>query len=196
MSHEYWRSHFASDRKLIGKVLTLDGKPYTVIGIAPDDVDLTAPDTQMWMPLTFSAAERNDHENRSLDVIARLKQEASLKKAQTEMDLIARRLAMQSPKTNAGRNATVEPFRGRDIEGVLRAAILALAGAVLFVLMIVCVNATSVLLARGTTRQGEMAVRAALGASRLRLVRQLVVEGVVLAGAALHKSDVLSGRDL
>ena len=184
LSNEYWRSHFAADPKILGKTLVLDSKPYTVIGIAPPDLEFPDPNTQVWVPLIFSAAEKNDHEHERLSVIARLKPGVTQRQAQATMDLAARRLALQYPKTNAGRTAPVKPFKGREIGSPLRSAILTLLGAVFFVLLIVCTNVTSMLLARGATRQGEIAVRAALGAGRWRLIRQLVVEGILLAGAA------------
>ncbi len=184
LSNEYWRSHYAADPKILGKTLVLDGKPYTVIGIAPASLEFPDPNTQIWVPLTFSAAEKNDHEHKRLSVIARLKPGVTRQQAQAAMDLAAHRLAMQYPKTNAGRTAPVKPFKGREIGSPLRSAIWALLGAVFFVLLIVCTNVTSMLLARGATREGEIAVRAALGAGRWRLIRQLVVEGVLLAGAA------------
>jgi putative ABC transport system permease protein len=180
-SYEYWRGHFAADPKIIGKSLALDGKPYTLIGVAPPGLEFPDPNVQMWIPLTLSAAEWNDHERRSLRVFARLKPGVPLSQAQAAMDLASRRLAMQYPKTHAGWTALVKPLTTQDIS-TLRLAILTLLGAVLFVLLIVCANVTSMLLARGSTRQGEMATRAALGAGRLRLIRQLVVEAVLLAG--------------
>jgi putative ABC transport system permease protein len=196
LSHEYWHSHFAADPKIIGKTLALDGKPYTVIGVAPADLEFPEPNTQVWVPLTFSAAEKNGHEHSSLGVIARLGAGVTLKQAQAAMDLAARRLAMQYPKTNAGWSVIVKPFKGLEIGSVLRSAVWALLGAVVFVLLIVCSNVTSMLLARGTTRQGEMAVRAALGAGRLRLIRQLLVEGMLLAGAASVAGLVLASWGL
>jgi putative ABC transport system permease protein len=183
LSHAYWHSQFAADPKIIGKTLVLDGKPHTVIGVASADLEFPDPNTQVWVPLTFSPAEKDDHEHRSLGVIARLRAGVSLKQAQAAMDLAAHRLAMQYPKTNAGWTAPVKPFKSRGISSVLRSAVLALLGAVVFVLMIVCANVASMLLARNTNRQGEMAIRAALGAGRLRLIRQLVVEALLLAGA-------------
>lgn len=196
LSHEYWRSHFSADPKIMGKTLTLDGKPHTVVGVAPADFEFPAPNTQMWIPLAFTAAQRNDHKDRSLSVIARLKAGVTLKQAQAEMDTIARRLAMQYPKTDAGWSAPLEAFKGPQISGALRTAVLALIGAVVFVLMIVCANVASMLLARGAARQGEMAVRAALGAGRSRLIRQLVVESMVLAGMASVAGLVLASGGL
>ena len=183
LSHQYWESHFSSDPKIIGKVLALDDKPYTVVGVAPPDFEFPRANTQIWVPLTFSAAEGADHEDRRLSVIARLESGVSLRQAQAVMNGVSRRLAAQFPKTNAGWSDAVSPFKGPVAEDVLRTAVFALLGAVTFVLLIVGANVASMLLARGTTRQGEMAIRAALGAGRLRLIRQLVVESVLLAGA-------------
>ena len=183
LSYQYWESHFSSDPNVIGKALALDGKSYTVLGVAPADFEFPRANTQIWIPLTFSAAESADHVHRRLSVIARLKSGVTLRQAQAVMDIVSRRLAAQFPKTNAGWSAPVSPFKGPVAEDVLRTAIFALLGAVTFVLLIVGANVASMLLARGTTRQGEMAIRAALGAGRLRLIQQLVVESVLLAGA-------------
>ena len=196
LSHQYWRSHFVADPKIVGKTLALDGKPYTVIGIAPADLEFPDPNTQVWVPLTFSGSEKDDHEHRLLGVIARLRAGVTLKQVQVAMDLAASRLAMQYPKTNAGWSTIVKPFKGREVGTPLRSAILALLGAVVFVLLIVCANVTSMLLARGSARQGEIAVRAALGAGRWRLIRQLVVEGILLAGTASLAGLVLASRGL
>jgi putative ABC transport system permease protein len=184
LSHQYWQSHFASDTRVLGKALALDGKLYRVIGVAPADFEFPAANAQMWIPLTFSAADRANHEDRKLSVVARLNPGVTLGRAQAVMDTIAARLAAQYPKTNSGWSASVAPFRSAEVGGTLRDAILALLGAVVFMLMIVCANVASMMLARGTARQGEIAVRAALGAGRARLVRQLVVESVLLAAAA------------
>ncbi len=184
LSHQYWRSHFSSDPRILGKVLALDGKFYRVIGIAPADFEFPAANAQMWIPLTFSAADRANHKDRNLSVVARLNPSVTLRQAQAVMDTVAARLAAQYPKANSGWSIHVAPFRNPVIHGILRDTIFALLGAVIFMLMIVCSNVASMLLARGTAREGEIAVRAALGASRARLVLQLVVESVLLAAAA------------
>jgi putative ABC transport system permease protein len=184
VSQRYWRSHFAGDPKILGKTLALDGKPYTVIGIAPAGLEFPDVESQMWVPLAFSAAQKADRDRRALQVVARLRPGITVKQAQASADVEARRLAAQYPKTNADWSAIVKPFQGWKVGGALLSALWALLGAVFFVLMIVCSNVTSMFLARGTTRQGEMAVRAALGAGRWRLVRQLIVESFLLAGVA------------
>jgi putative ABC transport system permease protein len=119
-----------------------------------------------------------------LDVIGRLNQGVSLEQTQAELSVTAQRLAFQFPKTNAGRRALVKPYKDREIGDILRSAIYALLAAVVLVFAIVCANTTGMLLARGSTRQAEMAIRSALGASRLRLVRQTVAESVLLSAAA------------
>jgi predicted permease len=182
LSYEYWRSHFSADPKILGRTLALDGKPYTIIGITSADLEFPQPNTQMWVPLTFSSADKDDHEHGSLDVIARLKTGVNIQQAQAEMSVTANRLALQFPKTNAGRRALVKPYKDREISDILRSAIYALPAAVVLVFAIVCANTTGMLLARGSTRQAEMAIRSALGG--LRLVRQLVAESVLLSAAA------------
>jgi putative ABC transport system permease protein len=184
LSYPYWRSHFASDPGILGKALILDGKLYRVIGVAPPDFEFPAANTEMWTPLNLSAADRADHEDRGLSVIARVKTGVTLRQAQAVMDTVAARLGAQYPKTNSGWSAPVSRSKSPEVAGILRDAILAILGAVVFMLMIVCANVTSMLLAKGTARQGEIAVRAAMGAGRRRLVRQLVVESLLLTTAA------------
>jgi putative ABC transport system permease protein len=184
LSYRYWRSHFSSDRAVIGEMLTLDGKPYVVVGVTPPDFEFPASDAQMWIPLAFTAADRNDHEHRTLNVVARLRAGVTLKKAQAEFETIAHRLSMQYPKTNAGWGVRLEQFKGRELRGYPWTAVFAVLGAVIFVQCIVCANVASTLLARGAARQGEMAIRAALGAGRWRLIRQMLIESLMLAGAA------------
>jgi predicted permease len=184
LSSEYWRNHFAADWGVIGKTIALDGEPYTVIGIAPANFEFPDPNTQVWLPLVFADAEKNDRGKRDFEVIGRLKPGAALSQAQAAIDLVSSRLAMQYPKTNAGWTATIQSYKAPETSSPLRSAIFALLAAVVFVLLIACSNVTSMLLARGASRSAEMAVRSALGAGRARLIRQLLVESVLLSGAA------------
>jgi putative ABC transport system permease protein len=159
---------------------TLDGKLYWIIGIAPQDFEFPAANAQLWTPLTFSAADRANHEHRDLSVVARLNRSSTLHQAQAVMDTLAGRLAAHNPKTNFGWTASVIPFKSPGVGDALRDTIFALLGAVVFMLMIVCANVVSMLLTRNIARHREVAVRVALGAGRLRLIRQMVVESVLL----------------
>jgi len=192
LSTAYWRNHFAADPNIIGKTLILDTKPYTAIGVAPADFEFPDPHVQIWVPMTFTAAEKADHERHTLTVVARLSAGSTLKQAQAALDVVTRRLALEYPKTNAGWTSIVKPLEVRKIGSNFRLAVLALLAAVIFVLLIVCTNMTSMLLARGTTRQSEIVIRAALGAGRWRLMRQLVVEGTLLAVGGICAGLILA----
>jgi len=190
LSEELWTRRFGGEPGMVGRTVTLDGTPYTVIGIAgrnrwPSIVDL-------WMPFELTA-ERIDPGNRGavyLSAVARLAPTASLQGARAEARTIAARLAAQYPEKNTGYRmdlAGMQTFMVGDV----RVPLLILMGAVLFVLLIACVNVANLMLVRASGRESELAVRTALGAGRARIVRQLLTESVVLAllggaaGAAL-----------
>src|SRR5262245_26981650 len=185
LSHRLWNQHFGADRAIIGKQIRMNGEPYTVVGVLPPGQADRHP-SQLWVPLAFKPEQLN-HDTHWLLVMGRLKDEVSQAQAQAEMDGIARQLAQEHPNSNAKKSISVEPLHNNFLPQTTIKNLWLLLGAVGFLLLIACVNVANILLARGTTRQREVAIRAALGASRTQLFRQFLTESVVLAavGGAL-----------
>ncbi len=182
VSHGLWQRRFGSDPGLVGKVVKLNNNAYTVVGIMPPDFEfpMASQTVEIWVPLILSPNLLADRGNHNMSVVARLKPGVTLQQAQAEMDNIAGQLAQEYPETNAEFGVRLISLHEEVIKGIKK-PLLILFGTVGFVLLIACFNATNLLLARSTTRPREFAVRLALGATRYRIIQQVLVESLLLA---------------
>ena len=185
ISHRLWQI-LGGTPQIVGRKVTLNNSDATVIGVLPAGFAFPSPEIDAWVPLSLSAANRANRDGRWLTVIGRLGAERSPGDATAEMDVISRRLATAYPASNRGWSAAVLPLQD-ELVGKTRPILLTLQAGALLLLLITCSNLANLLLAKGASRTREIAMRAALGASRARILRQLVVESTTLAivGGAL-----------
>jgi len=187
LSHGFWQRHFASDPAIVGRPIVLDGEPATVVGVLPESFDFAgmfAPGSRVDLFVPFPLSPESNRQGNTLALIGRLKAGVSLETAQVEATVIGGRIQPR-PGTPGGdwRNGftpVLTSLRDR-VSGTLRPALLVLTGAVALVMLIVCVNLSSLLLARGSAREREMAIRIALGAGRRRLIQQMLTETLALS---------------
>jgi putative ABC transport system permease protein len=198
LSDGLWKRRFGADRRIVGKTIALDGNRYTVIGVAPSRFSF--PDRpDLWVPLVFSSDDVNPEGRGAhwMGIIGRLAPNVTVVQATSELVTITRRLEQQFPESNTGMSGAVIPMQEYMV-GDVRPALYVMLGAVAFVLLIACANVANLLLVRAASRESEMAVRTALGAGSWRIVRQLVIESVLLAvvGGVFGTLLALWGVDL
>ena len=179
ISHHLWRA-LGGSPQIVGRQLTLNGSRATVIGVMPAGFAFPTEETDAWVPLSISAKDRSNREGRWLAVIGRLRTNVTRRQAATDMGLISGRLAAAYPATNSGWGVSMVPLQ-EEIVGKTRPILLTLQAGGLLLLLITCANLASLLLAKAASRSREIGLRAALGAGRVRILRQLIVESAVLA---------------
>jgi putative ABC transport system permease protein len=179
ISERLWRTRLHADPSVIGKPIRVNGLPTTVVGVMPKGFDPLLSNSNLWVPAAFTPVQLADHDNHYLNVMARLKSEVAMTKAQSELELIAHRLQQRYPLDDADRSFRIQPL-ANVLLGDQRLSLRIMLAAVGFLLLIACANIANLQLARSRARQKEIAMRAALGASPNRIVRQLLAENVVL----------------
>ena len=195
LSFGLWQGLFAADPNIVGRQIKLNGSVFSVIGVMGKRARFPL-GGELWAPLTLSPHDRQDRENHTLNVLARLKNGVSESQAQAELKTIAASIAGKFPKTNQGWGILTKPLNRYVLSDLTREYTLLLLGAVFFVLLIVCANVMSLQFARISGRQKEFSVRAALGASRWSIAREIIAESLVLSLAGAIASLLFSSWSL
>ena len=190
ISNQLWQRRFGADPQILGRTIRLDGRPHEIVGVM--EPGFLFPEwADVWTPLGLDV-DAGDRRDRQLDVVARLRSGTSAEAA--EMEAIAAGLARQYPESKEGWNVDVVPLRSDMVPPVITTALAASLASGILVLLVLCANVASLILAQATARMRATAVRAALDADRWRLVRQSVTEGVLLACVALGAAFLLARR--
>ncbi|HXV64497.1 MAG TPA: ABC transporter permease [Vicinamibacteria bacterium] len=191
LSQELWQTRFAADPSLVGRTISLNGEPYQVAGIMADGFEFFDPRVDLWRPLVLRRGE-TPRDVKNMSVVGRLKRDVTIEEAREQLSIVAARLAREYPESNRELSVLLRTFREQLASGGNTEIMSLLQGALFFVLLIASANIANLYLARGVDRQKEFAVRAAMGASRSRVIRQLLIEACVLAMAAGALGTMLS----
>ena len=179
LSHNLWRDRFDSDPNIIGETITLDGAPYTVVGVAAPMMGFIEEMVRIYVPLQREELIKGHRGSHYLNAIGRIKPDVSFAQAQAQMDQVAMQVERENPNTNVNKGVRIEPLHEMLVDSV-RTAFLILYGAVTVLLLVACVNVSNLLVAKASARSREIAIRQALGAGRMRLMRQLLTESILL----------------
>src|SRR5262249_18080817 len=201
LGYGLWAERFGASPAMIGQTIHLNDEPYTIVGVMPPGFHFPDPDDQLWIPLAMPSEQLANHGSHFLRVVGRLKPGVALARAQMDIDAIAKQLTAEYPSSNSGVGASVIALPEETV-GDVRRPLLVILTVVGLLLLMVCANVGNLLLARTSARTRELAVRAALGAGRMRLFRQLVTETLLLAlaggtlGLLLAWWTVIALRDM